>query len=281
MAYNPYIVIPFATWAVAQVAKFAIAALKGKIDLRNLYASGGMPSVHSAVVCSLATTALLVEGPNSPIFGITAILAAIVMYDSFGVRRSTGEQAAAINMLVESLDKGKIRLTGPAIKLREILGHQPREVVIGALLGIGLAGLFNYERLGTLTSFAQVVPLRLELWAYAGIFGFLVLAGWIQSFWLKAAYPKSVTIRGLRRRLITYTQTIGWLGVVLVALQYERASYLAWRIWVVILLTAAVIWGSSILISALKSVPAALKLEANEARKRKWFSFGSRRKSKR
>lgn len=91
MAYNPYIIVPFATWAVAQISKFAIAAFRGRIDFRYLYASGGMPSVHSAVVCSLAMTALLVDGVGSHLFGFTAIFAAIVMYDSFGVRRSAGE----------------------------------------------------------------------------------------------------------------------------------------------------------------------------------------------
>jgi len=54
VVYNPYIVVPLATWAITQVAKFAIAAIKGRIDFRYLYASGGMPSVHSAVVSSLA-----------------------------------------------------------------------------------------------------------------------------------------------------------------------------------------------------------------------------------
>jgi uncharacterized protein len=79
VAYNPYIIIPFASWAVAQIAKFAIAAFKGKIDFRYLYASGGMPSVHSAVVCSLAVTALLVDGVGSHLFGFTLIFAAVVI----------------------------------------------------------------------------------------------------------------------------------------------------------------------------------------------------------
>src|SRR4051812_44369194 len=126
MVYNPYIVVPFATWAVAQVSKFTLAALRGRIDFRYLYASGGMPSVHSAVVCSLATTALLVDGANSHMFGFAAIFAAIVMYDSFGVRRSSGEQAAAINMLTETMDRNRVKLAQPGLHLREILGHQPR-----------------------------------------------------------------------------------------------------------------------------------------------------------
>ncbi|QQR53093.1 divergent PAP2 family protein [bacterium] len=62
MDYNPFVIVPLATWAVAQVTKFTLSALKGDVNFRKLYASGGMPSVHAAVTTSLAVTALLIEG---------------------------------------------------------------------------------------------------------------------------------------------------------------------------------------------------------------------------
>src|SRR6266571_1039037 len=110
MLYNAYIIVPLATWVIAQVAKFMLAALRGRIDFRLLYASGGMPSVHSAIVTSLATTSFLIDGPTSHIFGLTVVVAAIVIYDSFGVRRSSGEQTVALNMLLRSLENGKVKL---------------------------------------------------------------------------------------------------------------------------------------------------------------------------
>ena len=278
MVYNPYIVVPFATWAVAQISKFTLAALRGRIDFRYLYASGGMPSVHSAVVCSLATTSFLVDGSSSHIFGLVAILAAIVMYDSFGVRRSSGEQAGAINMLIQSLSTDRIRLTQPDLKLREILGHQPREVMAGAILGVVLGGAFNYERLGTFMNFIQVTPKGIELIAYGVVAGLVILGGILYRVILHARYPKSKTINNLTRSVITMTQTIGWLAVLATVLQYERDSYTAWRLWIILILLAGATWALTIFRQMHRTVPVAMALEANSARKMKWFGNDRKRR---
>lgn len=282
MAYNPYIVVPLATWAIAQVAKFTVEAVKGRIDFRYLYASGGMPSVHSAVVCALATTALLLDGIESSIFGLSAVLAAIVMYDSLGVRRSTGEQAAAINMLIVSLERGKVKLDRPNLKLREILGHKPAEVTVGAVLGVVLAGLFNYDRLGPLMQFVGQTPVNWEFWAYLAFFGALVIGGVVQRVMLRAKRKKSRTIKLLTQRVFTATQVLGWTGLALSLLQYERASYLAWRLWPLLVLVSAGVWASVIVSDSVRTVPEALLEEAEAARKRRWFEWGrGKRRAKR
>ncbi len=175
--YNPYLVVPFATWAVAQLIKFSIFALRGKLDFLNIYASGGMPSVHSTVVVSLAVTALLVDGANSSIFGLSAVLAGIVMYDSLGVRRAAGEQAAALNALLGSLTEARIKFQQPILRLREVLGHHPSEVLAGAILGAVLGVLFNLDRARTLTSFLGALPVSRELIAYAVLAGLALLVG--------------------------------------------------------------------------------------------------------
>ena len=277
MAYNPYIIIPLATWVVAQVGKFAIKAFQGKIDFRYLYASGGMPSVHSAVVCSLATTALLVGGANSPIFGFAVIFAAIVMYDSFGVRRSSGEQAVAINMVIESLERNRVRLDQPDMRLREILGHQPREVTAGAILGVLLGVLFNYDKLGKFGVFLQVVPKRPEMIVYGAVFVVVLVGGVMTRFILRARYPKSKTMKQLTGRILVATQTIGWLGLFSVALMYENASYFAWRLWPLLVLLAGLLWAIWIATASYKVVPKGLASEANEARKLKWLNWGQKK----
>lgn len=274
MVYNPYIVVPLATWAVAQVSKFGIAAFKGRIDLRYLYASGGMPSVHSAVVSSLAMTALLVDGVQSHLFGFAVILAVIVMYDSLGVRRAVGEQAQVINMLLDNLDRNRFKLDTPAPRPRVVLGHQPREVVVGALTGIVLAGLFNYDRLGRFGDFFQAIPSQRELWAYMGVFGLLVVAGLVVRWILARRYPKSKVMKKFRARLFTAAQTIGWLGLLSTLFVYERASYLSWRLWPVLVLAAGVYWGFWLGSRGARELPVGLAAEANHIRKMKWFNFG-------
>lgn len=274
MVYNPYIVVPLATWAVAQVLKFALAAMKGNIDFRNLYASGGMPSVHSAIVTSLAVTSLLVDGPGSSIFGLTLIFALVVMYDSFGVRRSAGELAVAMNVLLDNLDRNKFKIDGPKPKVRVILGHQPREVSVGALLGFGLAMLFNYDRLGTFGDFFQTVPGRTETYIFAAIFALLIIAGFVVRFILGRRYPKSKVMKRFRGRLFVAAETIGWLGLISSVLVYEHASYLAWRLWPGLILLLGVFWAVWIFTGPAKEVPAGLAAEATADRKQRWFKFG-------
>jgi acid phosphatase family membrane protein YuiD len=274
VVYNPYLVVPFATWAIAQVGKFTISAFRGRLDFRYLYASGGMPSVHSAVVCSLATTALLVDGVGSHLFGFVALFAAIVMYDSFGVRRSAGEQAGAINMLVASLDRSRVKLEQPDLHVREILGHQPREVTVGAMLGILLAILFNYDRLGRFGSFLQTLPGRPEILAYLVAFLVVLVGGVLARVILRARYPKSKIMKKVGKQILTATQVTGWLGWVSVVFVYERASYLGWRLWPLVMLLVGLLWAIWLLTASYRTVPAAMAGEANEARKLKWLTWG-------
>lgn len=274
MVYNPYIVVPLATWAVAQVAKFAIAAMKGKVDFRNLYASGGMPSVHSAIVTSLAVTSLLVDGANSSIFGLTLIFALVVMYDSFGVRRSAGELAVAMNVLLDNLDRNKFKIDGPKPKVRVILGHQPREVSVGALLGLALALLFNYDKLGKFGDFFQTVPGKYELYAYIAIFAVLVIGGFVSRFVLGRKYKKSQVMKRFRSRIFAAAETIGWLGLLSCVFMYEHANYLQWRLWPILILLVGVFWAIWILTGSAKEVPAGLAAEATAQRKQKWLNFG-------
>jgi hypothetical protein len=217
-----------------------------------------------------------VEGVQSHLFGLTVIFALVVMYDSFGVRRSSGEQAALINDMLDNLERHRFRFDTPPTKLREILGHQPKEVVVGALLGIVLGALFNYEKLGAINSFVTVVPVRLELYIMAGIFAALVLGGIIARLILGRRYKKSQVMKKFNSRLFTLTQTIGWVGLVLSVLMYERASYLAWRLWPILLGVIALVWLVSLIVSARRELPRGLAAEAEARRKEKWLKSGKK-----
>jgi len=127
---------------VAQLMKVVIILAKEKrLDLRYLVGSGGMPSSHCAVVGALATSVAMIRGVGSVAFGIAAILAVIVMYDSAGVRQSVGQQAAVLNRIIEEL-----RFRRPLIELerdlREFIGHTQFQVIVGAVLGILIAWLW-------------------------------------------------------------------------------------------------------------------------------------------
>lgn len=269
--FNPYLVIPVIVWAITQLLKFVLAAAAGRLDFRYLYASGGMPSVHSAVVTSLATTAFLLDGPNSPIFGVTAILAGIVMYDSFGVRRASGEQAAAINVILDSLNEDRIGLSRPQQRLREILGHKPLEVAVGALLGLTLACLFNYQRLGALTSFVtQPIGTRGMLALAAGS-AFVVVAAIAARFVYLGKYRRIETARRAVKHSSTAAVSIGLLGLLNAFLVYEKIAIGRWLLWPMLIAVIAAVTVAVLIRVYRAPVPAAIAENAELVDKSKWF----------
>lgn len=135
---NQVLLTGILAWFVAQAAKVVLTLIVDrKIDLMRMFGLGGMPSSHSAVVCALATSCGLVYGFSGAEFAISAILATVVMTDAAGVRRAAGKQARAINLIVQDMIKNGARFNHE--NLKELLGHSPVEVTVGAILGIILA----------------------------------------------------------------------------------------------------------------------------------------------
>lgn len=123
------------SWAIAQLIKVTIDSIfSKKITLKGFFASGGMPSSHSSFVCALTTVIANQYGLDSVYFAICATFSLIVMYDAFHVRRSTGEQAKALNKIIEALINNNV-LDGEET-LKVILGHSPLQVFAGMILGI-------------------------------------------------------------------------------------------------------------------------------------------------
>ena len=107
-----------------------------RIDFSRIFMSGGMPSSHSSFVTSLSTLVGMNRGFDSVEFAICVVFALIVMYDASGVRRAVGKQAAILNRIVEDLQNRK-HIEHETLK--ELVGHTPKEVIFGAILGILVA----------------------------------------------------------------------------------------------------------------------------------------------
>lgn len=135
------------SWVAAQLIKTVFYVLKYKtFNRERILGAGGMPSSHSATVCSLAVVILRISGASSVEFALSMVLALVVMYDASGVRRAAGLQAKELNRLrsiIAELDEKKTEIENFSNEdedeindLKEYLGHTPLEVVCGALLGI-------------------------------------------------------------------------------------------------------------------------------------------------
>lgn len=127
-------------FATAQLIKIILALFKSqKISRKQIMASGGMPSSHSAFVCAMSISVGKTVGFDTPLFCVAAVISLIVMYDAAGVRRSAGEQAVLVNIIIEKIEEAGIVVDE---RLKEFLGHRPVEVAAGAILGIGIAVIF-------------------------------------------------------------------------------------------------------------------------------------------
>ncbi len=133
------------SWISAQIVKTIIDLLINKeLNFERLVGSGGMPSCHSATVCALAVASALEYGLGSGVFAVAAIFAIVVMYDARGVRRETGTQAVIINQIMDYFNsEHPEKIEFNTENLKELIGHTPLQVLIGALFGI-IMGFATY-----------------------------------------------------------------------------------------------------------------------------------------
>ncbi|MBQ9086827.1 MAG: divergent PAP2 family protein [Clostridia bacterium] len=130
-------------WLIAQFMKIFTGAFSGKgFNILHMFSNGGMPSSHSSTVLALTTASAVQYGVGSAAFAISAILSMIVMNDAFGVRYETGEQAKILNRITKELFSGKTEDINTGLK--ELVGHTPFQVLVGALVGIVTALLYGW-----------------------------------------------------------------------------------------------------------------------------------------
>lgn len=147
MFINPILIMGISAWAIAQVLKFIISIIAfRKVDIQYLYTGGGMPSSHSALVCACSAGTAFATGPSSPLFAIVTLFSFIVMYDAANVRRETGRQSKILNYITKDWDNIPPEVMDR--QLKELLGHTPLQVLVGAVLGIAvgvIGGLLAYH----------------------------------------------------------------------------------------------------------------------------------------
>jgi acid phosphatase family membrane protein YuiD len=140
---NPFLLTSISGWALAQIIKIGIYSVIGKkFDWQRLFASGGMPSAHTATVVSLTAICGFQLGFQSFEFALAMILTIIVCHDAMGVRLETQKQNLIIKKLLKTplLEKDEELKN---IKLKNSVGHTLPEIIAGAIVGILTAILMN------------------------------------------------------------------------------------------------------------------------------------------
>lgn len=146
---NRVLIAGFFGYFSAQLIKVIIEAfMDHTFSFRRLLTgNGGMPSSHSATVCAVTTIVGIEYGLQSFEFAICAIFAIVVMTDASGVRRETGNQAVAINEIIDYFKKILPDMPKPHFtqeNLKELIGHTPFQVQMGGMLGIIVGVVLHY-----------------------------------------------------------------------------------------------------------------------------------------
>jgi len=139
------ILVPIIAWVVAVILKGFYGLHTKRFSLSQTLSSGGMPSVHSALVTSITTALGIKYGVFSDIFTIALVFSMIIIYDAINVRFEAGLHAKALN---EINFRGTERRTEqrPFSKperrkntFNESIGHLPEEAFAGSVIGIIVA----------------------------------------------------------------------------------------------------------------------------------------------
>lgn len=265
---NIYLLAAVMGWASAQIVKFAISAFKGDFKFVWFFRSGGMPSAHTATVVALALTVLFREGVESSVFAIAAVLAAIVVYDSLGVRRAVGDQAGLLDIVATELS------VDPAISRGNVQGHTPAEVMGGLLVGATAAFVVSssqaVEKLKLLTE--DLAGQELFWVTIAGVV--ILLSGVIRLFMASKKSIKKLSIAKKMRQISNWSLILpGVLIMILTGAANQGIELLSWRLWAYLVIVVVVGMQSVFAFKVYRHVPA--QIAESEG-----ISIKSRRNSK-
>lgn len=94
-------------------------------------------------MCAVTTAVAILDGMGSSLFPICLGFSLIVMYDAAGVRRHAGKQAEVLNTIVRDLlEPGGLSPMDETTRLKELLGHTPLQVLMGAATGVIVAMVY-------------------------------------------------------------------------------------------------------------------------------------------
>ena len=118
---NYYINVAITAWFLAQLSKTLLTlVLKKKLVMERMIGAGGMPSSHTALVCSLTIAMARKTGVSSAEFALALALACIVMYDAMGCAGPRENmQRYSTSWYLDSSLSLKNRITQRMIKLQK------------------------------------------------------------------------------------------------------------------------------------------------------------------
>jgi len=140
--FSPYFIflIPALVGFIVQMTKFCVYSMKHGWNWKYAMTHGHMPSAHTGFIASLVASVGYYEGITSGAFAVAVALAIIVIDDAVRLRAYMGDQGRYLNMLIRQLNVNEDQFP----RLKERVGHQVSEVIIGGIYGVFLTFFFIY-----------------------------------------------------------------------------------------------------------------------------------------
>jgi len=137
---NHLIITVISAWLFSQIAKVVYGLFRyGKDDFSRvtwrLIWAGGMPSSHSAFTTSAVVFSGLLYGLETEFFGLTLMLAIIVIYDRSKLNHIYKKFQEKYPSLKRDVQKDN--------ELKDLVGHTTSEIIVGIIIGI-LTGIVSY-----------------------------------------------------------------------------------------------------------------------------------------
>ncbi len=128
--YTYILLVPAVTFTITVFLKWIYIKVKTwKIDFNRAFWTWWMPSVHSAIVVSLATAVALKYWIYDDKFAITLTFTMIIIYDAINIRFEAGQHAKELNKHLWEQ------------RYKESLWHLPSEAFAWSILWILIAYL--------------------------------------------------------------------------------------------------------------------------------------------
>lgn len=135
--------VPLTCLVFTQIIKIFIRLGKGqKVNWRMFFSYGSMPSSHAALFVSLATIIFLADGYGTAAFAVALVVMIIFIRDAVGLRMVISREGRMLNQVyhyyyLANQEKHEVK----DLKAPERVGHTPREVLVGSLIGAAYAGV--------------------------------------------------------------------------------------------------------------------------------------------
>lgn len=131
--YENILLIPVITFFFTVFLKWIyVKFITWKVDIDRAFWTWGMPSVHSAVVVSLATAISIKYWIHNDMFAIALTFSMIIIYDAINIRFEAGQHAKEINKNLWEA------------RYNESLWHLPSEAFAWSILWIFVAFILQF-----------------------------------------------------------------------------------------------------------------------------------------